>query len=206
MRKYRCTICGYVYDDAKEEVKFEDLPEDWKCPICGAPKNLFVEMKEDKKMDVEQMMYEEMDDDLHELSPLEISVICSNLARGCEKQYLEEEKEIFRELANYYEGKDRSKEGNLLKVKELVEKDLKEEKELLEKLEDRGAKRVLTWASKSTSLMNMIIDNYNKKGIDYFKNTKIWVCDICGFIYIGEEPPAVCPVCKVPNFKILEVK
>lgn len=39
--QYRCTLCGYIYDDAKETIKFEDLPEDWKCPLCGAPKNLF---------------------------------------------------------------------------------------------------------------------------------------------------------------------
>lgn len=39
--KYQCSLCGYIYDDAKEEVKFEDLPEDWKCPLCGAPKSLF---------------------------------------------------------------------------------------------------------------------------------------------------------------------
>lgn len=39
--KYRCTICGYIYDDSKEEVKFDELPDDWCCPLCGAPKNLF---------------------------------------------------------------------------------------------------------------------------------------------------------------------
>ena len=39
--KYQCSICGYIYDDDKEEIKFEDLPDDWKCPLCGAPKSLF---------------------------------------------------------------------------------------------------------------------------------------------------------------------
>ena len=39
----------------------------------------------------------------------------------------------------------------------------------------------------------------------YIKNNKIWVCDICGFVYIGDNPPKVCPVCKVPSLKILEV-
>ena len=46
MKKYRCTICGYIYDEAKEGVKFTDLPDDWKCPLCGAPKNLFEEVVE----------------------------------------------------------------------------------------------------------------------------------------------------------------
>lgn len=39
--QYKCKLCGYIYDDAKEEVKFEDLPADWKCPLCGATKDQF---------------------------------------------------------------------------------------------------------------------------------------------------------------------
>jgi pyruvate oxidase len=42
MAKYRCTICNYVYDEAKEKVKFSDLPKEWVCPVCGAPKSAFV--------------------------------------------------------------------------------------------------------------------------------------------------------------------
>ncbi|MEW6714970.1 MAG: rubredoxin [Nitrospirota bacterium] len=38
---WRCTICGYEYDEVKEGAKFEDLPDDWKCPVCGAPKESF---------------------------------------------------------------------------------------------------------------------------------------------------------------------
>ncbi|NLG92194.1 MAG: rubredoxin [Clostridiales bacterium] len=34
-----CTVCGYVYNDP--DVPFEDLPDDWTCPICGAPKSAF---------------------------------------------------------------------------------------------------------------------------------------------------------------------
>lgn len=43
-KKYRCIICGYIYDDAKEEVKFEDLSDDWTCPLCGAKKSDFKEV------------------------------------------------------------------------------------------------------------------------------------------------------------------
>ena len=39
-----CLLCGYIYDDAKEEVKFEELPSDWQCPLCGAPKSAFKEI------------------------------------------------------------------------------------------------------------------------------------------------------------------
>lgn len=43
-QKYKCTICGYIYDDEKEEIKFEDLPNDWKCPICGVGKDKFIKI------------------------------------------------------------------------------------------------------------------------------------------------------------------
>ncbi len=42
MAKFRCTVCNYVYDEAKEKVKFSDLPKEWVCPVCGASKSAFV--------------------------------------------------------------------------------------------------------------------------------------------------------------------
>ena len=49
METYRCTICGYVYDPEigdpdkgqPPETPFDDLPEDWGCPICSAAKDAF---------------------------------------------------------------------------------------------------------------------------------------------------------------------
>jgi rubredoxin len=49
MKKYRCTICGYIYDEAEGDpdngiaprTKWEDLPADWVCPMCGAGKDEF---------------------------------------------------------------------------------------------------------------------------------------------------------------------
>lgn len=49
MDKYTCDVCGYVYDPEKGDpdngvqpgTSFEDIPEDWKCPVCGAPKKSF---------------------------------------------------------------------------------------------------------------------------------------------------------------------
>ncbi len=49
MDKYECSVCGYTYDPAKGDpdggiapnTPFEDLPDDWVCPVCGAAKDLF---------------------------------------------------------------------------------------------------------------------------------------------------------------------
>ena len=40
--KYVCSVCGYVYDPAEHDgTAFEDLPEDWRCPRCKQPKDMF---------------------------------------------------------------------------------------------------------------------------------------------------------------------
>ncbi len=44
--KYRCMACGYIYDDDVEETKFEDLPADWTCPLCGVGKDMFEKVEE----------------------------------------------------------------------------------------------------------------------------------------------------------------
>jgi rubredoxin len=49
MDKYRCNICGYIYDPERGEARnktppgtaFEDLPELWFCPSCGSGKMRF---------------------------------------------------------------------------------------------------------------------------------------------------------------------
>ena len=39
--EYRCKICGYIYNEEVEEIRFEDLPDDWTCPLCGVSKEMF---------------------------------------------------------------------------------------------------------------------------------------------------------------------
>ena len=51
MKKYECTVCGYVYDEAVGDpdsgiaagTKWEDVPDTWTCPACGMDKSMFVE-------------------------------------------------------------------------------------------------------------------------------------------------------------------
>jgi len=50
MEKWECSICGYVYNpeigdperNIPAQTPFEQLPEDWTCPVCGASKSKFV--------------------------------------------------------------------------------------------------------------------------------------------------------------------
>ncbi len=49
MQKYRCSICGYIYDPEAGDIgngiqpgiAFEDLPDTWVCPMCGVDKSFF---------------------------------------------------------------------------------------------------------------------------------------------------------------------
>jgi rubredoxin len=49
MDKYECSVCGYVYDPTEGDTDngiepgtpFEDIPDDWTCPVCGAGKDEF---------------------------------------------------------------------------------------------------------------------------------------------------------------------
>jgi rubredoxin len=49
MKKYTCSVCGYVYDPVEGDSEngiapgtaFENLPDSWTCPVCGASKDEF---------------------------------------------------------------------------------------------------------------------------------------------------------------------
>lgn len=51
MKKYVCSVCGWVYDEEKgmpdaqipAGTKFEDLPADFSCPLCSVGKEMFTE-------------------------------------------------------------------------------------------------------------------------------------------------------------------
>jgi pyruvate oxidase len=47
MAKYRCTVCNYIYDEDKEGKKFDELPDEWRCPVCNSPKSSYVLLSEE---------------------------------------------------------------------------------------------------------------------------------------------------------------
>ena len=50
MKKYECGPCGYIYDPAVGGIApgtaFEDIPDDWVCPLCGLGKDVFVPVED----------------------------------------------------------------------------------------------------------------------------------------------------------------
>lgn len=220
MAKYVCGICGYIYDEdvgipgagIKPGTKFETLPDDWKCPLCGAPKASFVRQEEPQK-DIKKpdiVTYHEPHE-MKELSYAQMSALCSNLSKGCEKQYLTEESGLFAKLAEFYRIKAGTVGNSSIQdIGEKLEEDLsaafKNANAIAADAKDRGALRVLTWSEKVTRMIQSILARYEKEKDEMLNHTNIYVCEICGFIYIGDTPPDICPVCKVPNKKLTKIE
>ena len=74
------------------------------------------------------------------------------------------------------------------------------------KNQDRGSLRALVWGEKVSKLLKSLLVRYEKQKNSLLDGTNVYVCEICGFVYVGEQPPAICPICKVPSFKIQAVQ
>jgi rubredoxin len=220
MAKYVCSVCGYIYDEAAgipeagiaPGTKWDDLPDDWVCPICGAAKTEFEKQGEAASpVKAQNISVSKPSTDMKELSPLEMSALCTNLARGCEKQYKPEEAALFSQLAGYFNTVSApAVNPDTDKLVALIEQDLKEgfpnANAAATDAADRGALRALVWSEKVTRILKSLLTRYQKEGESMLENTGGYVCTICGFVYIGENPPEICPVCKVPNWKFQKVE
>ena len=176
--RYICSVCGYIYDEEKEKIPFAELPEDWKCPLCGAAKSDFVPEGQSAGSTAAPAA-PAAETDLKPLTAAEVSALCSNLAKGCEKQYKAELAEAFTGLAAWFGGQERTvTDASFEKLLEKVNADL-----------ESGFPAVNAVSRQEGDLTD----------------TQVYVCTICGFVYVGNDLPDVCPVCKVPNFKFEKI-
>ena len=197
--RYICPICGYIYDEAAEGVPFDSLPDSWSCPLCGAPKLMFEPeaAPEPPKAQPEAAPLA-AGDDLQQLSAGALAALCSNLARGCEKQYKEEEAALFRQIADFYTAAAPAVENpDLDALAALLRADAEG---------DRGTQRICVWGEKVTHMLYALLERYQREGEAFLQNTQVWVCSVCGFVYIGDTPPEICPVCKVPAWKFDKIE
>lgn len=201
MKEYVCTVCGYIHKG--------DMPDDFRCPVCGAGKEAFREVVKDSATAPVEKPAEEMD---KELSAMEMSVVCSNLARGCEKQYMAEESAKFAQLAEFFrQAAGEAPEGKGLgDIAVMFDKDLAERYPYADAVAkaagDRGAMRSLVWSEKVTRMLTSILARYEKEGDKMLENSGVYLCTVCGFVYVGDSAPALCPVCKVPSWKFEKIE
>lgn len=209
MSKWVCGICGYVYDEEKEGVRFRDLPDSWVCPLCGADKSAFSEQSQQPAAKPAAPV--QFHGDMKQLSAGELSAVCSNLARGCEKQYKDREAALFRELADFFAAAAPDvPDSSLDQLIERIERDLNEGYPALRGAAqaegDRGTQRICVWGEKVTRILDSLLTHYRREGEAFLQDTQVWVCSVCGFVYVGDCPPELCPVCKVPSWKFEKVE
>ena len=242
--RYICQICGYIYDDAKQKVPFAELPDDGRCPLCGAansdfrqegadpgaaaPEAAAADMEEkgtaaadmkaepdtsaaDVKADPDNLASDaKAEPDAKKLSFGQLAALCSNLARGCEKQYKPEEAGLFRQLADYFTAiTPPVEDATVMKLAADLTRDIDgyaDVRAAADAASDRGAARVCVWGEKVTRMLSSLISRYLKEGEAMLAGKNVWVCSTCGFVYIGDEAPEACPVCKVPAWKFEKVE
>lgn len=218
MKKYKCGVCGYIYDEAVGQpdqgiapgTRWDDVPDDFKCPLCGAPKALFEENKAQETPEVEEEGKKVVIEKTGDLSPEIISVIFSNLAKGCEKQRLLEEMDLFNELSGFFKSNAVKPETSSMdEACKLLEEDLSSRfpaaNAVAKRVGDRGSLRALTWSEK-VSRIDLSLTERFKENKGSFEDNDVYVCEICGFVYSGKNLPDNCPICKVPNFKISKME
>ena len=207
------------------------LPETWLCPVCGASREDFYLMEEEGKdantsVDKASPHSAALPVDAFPTMALEttgtmwsngaLGVIFSNLAKGSEKQVLPKISEQFAILADYYSGISVSSQETTSSAEDsftLLQKALAEDlatgyagaSAVASVLPDRGALRSLVWGEKVSKMQTALLSRFEKQQDEMLRNTNLYVCEICGFLYMGDEPPEICPVCKVPSMKIRKV-
>ena len=142
-----------------------------------------------------------------------LSAIFSNLAKASDKQHRAEEAILFRQLADFYINEaaaDKPAEASFELLTSAVKADtitgFANVRAQADIDKDRGALRAVTWGEKATKIQSAVLGRYARQQEALLADSSIFVCDICGFIFIGDEAPDICPVCKVPSLKILEYK
>ena len=202
--RYVCSICGYVYDEAQNP-PWNSLSDDWKCPLCGAARADF--RPEGAQPAAAPAPVPALSTKMRPLTAMELSAVCSNLARGCEKQYKADQAAAFTRLANWLSGRaeliaDPTFDALLGRIEQDLSEGYPTANAVSDQARDRGALRSLVWSEKVTRMLQSLLTRYAREGEAMLKDTGVWVCTICGFVYVGETPPELCPVCKVPNRKL----
>ncbi len=145
-----------------------------------------------------------------DLNALKMCALFSNLARGCEKQYLFEEAALYQQLEAYYAAQAQLvPEADLEALAQAIDSDLEQRipaaNQAAGAIRDRGALRALVWNEKVTRIQKSQVRKALKRGPETGETMDYHVCTACGFIFQGDAAPGLCPVCKVPDWKFVKV-
>ncbi len=224
MKKYKCTICGYIYDPAQGDstqgiapgTPFEALPADWKCPKCKKSKEVFQAIEEPKSNPYAGTQTEKN---------LMAAFAGESEARNKYTYFASKaKKEGFEQIAALFlQTADNEKEHAKLWFKELngigstaenlaaaaagenyewtdmyegFARTAEAEgfKELAEKF--RGVAAI---EKHHEERYRALLHNVEAQEVFAKSEVKVWECRNCGHIVVGTNAPDVCPVCNHPQ-------
>lgn len=136
-----------------------------------------------------------------------LSILFSNLAKASEKQHNKDLFTAYSSLSEEY--RENNNQGDLAGIHKALSDSLEQEYPLLQSeaksIGDRGAQRALLWGKKVSTLQKSLIDRYLKKGEELIRDKNLFICEACGFIFLGTEVPELCPVCKAPSTRFSKI-
>ena len=207
--RYVCPLCGEVYDEEQAGVPFADLPENWTCPLCMAPKSSF-RPERGAEPEAESPAKGFVIEEAEKLSWGQMAALCTDLSRACEKQGKGEQAGKFAMLAERFTALvPPEPEASPERLEALLSEELSAYPAVRAAVDargDRGAARALVWGEKADRMLSYLLERYREQGEAMLVGTSVWVCTACGFVYIGDTPPEQCPVCRVPAWKFEKVE
>ena len=214
--KYVCKICGFIYDEATQEKKWNELDENWVCPVCKAPKSKFEAVNENsgnkyartktEKNLMEAFAGESMARNKYtyfakaarEEGYEQIAAIFEETANQ-EKQHAKMWFNEFHGIGSTDENLETAAQGENDEWTDMYVRMAKEARE--EGFEELAVKfEYVAKVEKSHERRYLKLLEAFKNGTTFKGDApKGWKCRQCGFIYEGQEAPENCPVCGYPK-------
>lgn len=208
MAKYRCSVCGYIYEG-------DELPEGFTCPRCKKPASYFVKVEENNE---KKNPYAGTKTEKNLLEAFAGESQARNkytyFAEVARREGYEQLAEIFLKTARneqeharvWFEelGKIGNTAENLLQAAEgenyewtdMYDRFAKEaEEEGFTELAEKFRK-VAAIEKAHEERYRKLLNNVEMKQVFEKSEVTIWECRVCGHIVVGKRAPEVCPVCK----------
>lgn len=138
-----------------------------------------------------------------------LPAVFSNLSKAAEKQQEAEIANLFSTLSGLVLDRTEAT-GTLDEIRSALVEDgetgYQRVREGGERDGDRGVLRAAKWGEKVNTAQRSLIDRFASKGDELLEGKSLFVCEACGFVFVGTDAPPVCPVCKAPSGRFTEVK
>ena len=138
-----------------------------------------------------------------------LTAVFSNLAKAAERQQRVAVAERYGRLSALLAGGAEAG-GTLAALRAEVAEDVEQCYPALQsagtEVADHGVLRAVKWGEKVTTSQRALLDRYASKGEELLEGKQLFVCEACGFIFLGTEPPPVCPACKAPSSRFSAVR